>query len=185
VRTNPSMKAQYRGNAFDGRTQTAMGTLSVCRQSVQPSYISSWRQADRGADADQFCAAAVLPLGIEGVRIVTLGGICHIMRLTTFLAGEYAMLLLKPGGIFVSFTPMVVRALGKPPRTGVSFGVRSTRILLMIISYITAFKRSPRVIGSSPVTNASMPDEVTMMRLDQLAREKLFFAARKSGDIWA
>jgi 2-polyprenyl-3-methyl-5-hydroxy-6-metoxy-1,4-benzoquinol methylase len=97
---------------------------------------------------------------------------------------NYAMLLLKPGGIFVSFTPNGSSGFRAASSDWSKLWgeVHPNFIDDIFLDY--SFKRSPRVIGSSPVTNASIPDEVTMRRLDQLARGELFFAARKSGDIW-
>ncbi len=97
---------------------------------------------------------------------------------------DYAMRLLKPDSIFVSFTPngsAGFRAVS-PDWSKLWGEVHPNLIDDVFLDH--SFKRSSRVIGSSPVTNAFIPDEVMMRRLDSLNRAELFFASRKSGSIW-
>ena len=49
----------------------------------------------------------------------------------------------------------------------------------------SSFKRSPRAVGSSPVINASLPEEAELTHLNKLDGVELFFAARKSGGTWS
>jgi len=95
------------------------------------------------------------------------------------------MRLLKPNGLFVSFTPngSEVRAKANPRDWTRAWGeVHPTLIDDLFLD--TSFRLSPRVVGSSPVDDASLPAGVELKRLDNVDREELFFAARKIGDAW-
>ena len=97
---------------------------------------------------------------------------------------DYAMHLLRPGGIFVSFTPNGSSGFRTVSSDWSKLWGEVHPNFIDDLFLDHSFGRSPRVIGSSPVTNASIPDEVTMKRLDGLNRGELFFASRKSGVLW-
>jgi len=98
---------------------------------------------------------------------------------------DYAMRLLKPGGLFVSFTPNGSAAF-RATSAGWSELWGEVHPNFIDDEFLDrSFRRSPRVIGSLPVTAAHIPDDTTMLRLDPLAGWELFFAARKSAATWA
>lgn len=99
-------------------------------------------------------------------------------------AFDYAWQLLKQDGLFVSFTPNGSSAhrIASPSWSKLWGEVHPNFIDEIFLD--RAFRLSPRVIGSSPVISASIPDGVAMKRLDCLDRDELFFAARKSGSAW-
>jgi SAM-dependent methyltransferase len=97
---------------------------------------------------------------------------------------NYAMLLLKRHGLFVSLTPN-----GSESYRAVDAGwsklwgeVHPNFIDDKFLDI--SFRLSPRAIGSSPVSYASLPEKVELTLLDQLRHSELFFAARKTGDTW-
>ena len=96
----------------------------------------------------------------------------------------YAMRLLKTDGVFVSFTPNGSDGYrAKSSIWSKAWGeVHPTFIDVVFLD--NSFRRSPRVVGSSPVNNASFPDQSELKRLDKVDRAELFFAARKVGNYW-
>ena len=100
-------------------------------------------------------------------------------------AFKHAWRLLKPGGLFVSFTPNgsdANRAVA--PNWSKLWGkIHPNFIDEMFLD--RSFRLSPRVIGSSPVVNASIPEDRTLGYLNKVDGNELFFAARKNGDAWA
>jgi 2-polyprenyl-3-methyl-5-hydroxy-6-metoxy-1,4-benzoquinol methylase len=100
-------------------------------------------------------------------------------------AFDYAMRLSKRGGLFVSFTPN-----GSQAHRAVAPGWRALwgEVHPNFIDDVfldSNFRRSPRAVGSSPVTNASLAEEPQLRRLNKLEGGELFFAARKVGDTWS
>jgi SAM-dependent methyltransferase len=97
---------------------------------------------------------------------------------------NYAMRLLKRGGLFVSFTPNGNEGhrAADPNWSKIWGEVHPNFIDTIFLD--SSFKLSPRAIGSSPVSNASLPEKPELKRLDKVDRGELFFAARKIGDIW-
>ena len=98
---------------------------------------------------------------------------------------NYALRLLKRGGLFVSFTPN-----GSESHRAASHGWRKlwgeVHPNFIDDKFLdSSFKISPRVVGSSPVSNASLPERPELKRLDKVDRGELFFAARRSGDTWS
>jgi 2-polyprenyl-3-methyl-5-hydroxy-6-metoxy-1,4-benzoquinol methylase len=96
----------------------------------------------------------------------------------------YARQLLADGGLFISFTPN-----GSDGHRAVSKNwnklwgeVHPNFIDDKFLDH--SFKLSPRSIGSSPVTNAVLPQEPLLLQLNQLEGDELFFVARKTGDAW-
>jgi 2-polyprenyl-3-methyl-5-hydroxy-6-metoxy-1,4-benzoquinol methylase len=100
-------------------------------------------------------------------------------------AFDYAMRLLKPGSIFVSFTPNGSAAFREASPDWSKLWGDVHPNFLDDVFLDRSFRRSPRAIGSSPLIDASLPDDVTMRRLDKLDRGELFFASRKSGVSWS
>jgi len=97
---------------------------------------------------------------------------------------KYAMQLLRPNGLFVSFTPNgsdANRAI--EPNWKKHWGEVHPNFIDDIF-LDTSFRFSPRAIGSSPVTNASLPEQSQLRRLNKLEGTELFFVARKSTDNW-
>ncbi len=97
---------------------------------------------------------------------------------------NYAMRLLKRGGLFVSFTPNGSdgnRAAN--PNWSMAWGEVHPNFIDDIFLN-SSFKLSPRAVGSSPVTTASLPEKSELRRLDRVNRDELFFVARKTGDTW-
>ena len=100
-------------------------------------------------------------------------------------AFDHAMRLLKPGGLFVSFTPngSAGHRAASPAWSKLWGEVHPNFIDDVFLDY--SFRSSPRVVGSSPVREASLPSVPGLVRLDDLAGGELFFAARKVDDAWA
>jgi len=97
---------------------------------------------------------------------------------------NYAMRLLKQGGLFVSFTPNGSEAnRAAEPNWSKHWGEVHPNFIDDIF-LDSSFKLSPRVVGSSPVSDASLPEKSELRRLDNVDRVELFFAARKTGDTW-
>jgi SAM-dependent methyltransferase len=97
---------------------------------------------------------------------------------------NYAMRLLRRGGLFVSFTPNGSEGnRAAEPNWSKHWGEVHPNFIDDIF-LDNSFKLSPRVVGSSPVSNASLPEKSELKRLDKVDRVELFFAARKTGDTW-
>lgn len=99
-------------------------------------------------------------------------------------AFTYAMQLLKMNGLFISFTPN-----GSHDYRSISPGwsklwgeVHPNFIDDIFLD--RSFRRSPRSVGSSPVTNASIVEEPQLKQLNKLDGAELFFAARRVADVW-
>jgi len=97
---------------------------------------------------------------------------------------RYAMRLLKPGGLFISFTPNGSEAhRAASPDWSKAWGeVHPQFIDDMFLDQ--SFGLSPRAVGSSPVGNISLPVECRLNRVDKLTGGELVFAARKIGELW-
>jgi len=97
---------------------------------------------------------------------------------------KYAMLLLKRGGLFVTFTPNGSDAhRAASPYWSKLWGEVHPNFVDDIF-LDRSFKCSPRAVGSSPVTNVSLPGQIELKRLNKLDGVELFFVARKNGDTW-
>ena len=92
---------------------------------------------------------------------------------------QFARALLRPSGLFVSFTPNgCEKARAFSPEWNKWWGeVHPNFIDDRFLD--GAFGGSPRVMGSSPVGAIDFPSENILRRLDDLTRAELFFAARK------
>lgn len=94
--------------------------------------------------------------------------------------------LLKTNGLFVSFTPNGSNDCRSafPDWSKLWGEVHPNFIDDMFLD--RSFSRSPRCVGSSPVTNASVPSDEgnRLIRLNALSGAELFFAARKNGEPW-
>ena len=100
-------------------------------------------------------------------------------------AFHYALQLLKKNGIFVSFTPNgSSHCRSSSPDWSKWWGeVHPNFIDETFLD--RSFRLSPRSVGSTPVSGASIPNNVQLKMLDDLARGELFFAARKVTGAWA
>ncbi len=98
---------------------------------------------------------------------------------------DYAMRLLKPSGLFVSFTPNGSEAhrAASPDWSRAWGGVHPQFIDEKFLDH--SFKLSPRAVGPSPVGDISLPAECRLEQADNLAGFELVFIARKTGDAWA
>jgi 2-polyprenyl-3-methyl-5-hydroxy-6-metoxy-1,4-benzoquinol methylase len=97
---------------------------------------------------------------------------------------DYAMRLLKMNGLFVSFTPNGSHnyRLKSPAWSNLWGEVHPNFIDEVFLN--RAFRRSPRSVGSSPLTNASVAEDPQPKQLNQLDGAELVFAARKVADVW-
>lgn len=96
----------------------------------------------------------------------------------------YAMRMLKRGGLFVSFTPNGSQDnRAASPDWSKAWGEVHPNFIDDIF-LDSSFKLSPRAVGSSPVSNALLPEKPELKRLDKVDRGELFFASRKIGDTW-
>ena len=97
---------------------------------------------------------------------------------------DYARRLLKPGGLFVSFTPN-----GSQQHRDVSelwsrlWGAVHPNFIDDVF-LDRSFSASPRAIGSSPIISGVLPDRPELTRLNSLTGDELFFVARKAADRW-
>jgi SAM-dependent methyltransferase len=94
-------------------------------------------------------------------------------------AFSFAAILLRSGGLFVSFTPNGSEAASHAvPHWNKLWGeVHPNFIDDRFLD--RAFRQWPRVVGSSPVGAIDFPARAEMRHLDALERPELFFAARK------
>lgn len=88
--------------------------------------------------------------------------------------------LLRPGGLFVSFTPNgAEKARAAWAGWNKAWGeVHQNFIDDRFLN--RAFEDSPRVIGSSPVSSVELPSNAVLKRLNELTGPELFFAAQIS-----
>jgi 2-polyprenyl-3-methyl-5-hydroxy-6-metoxy-1,4-benzoquinol methylase len=100
------------------------------------------------------------------------------------LVFDYAMKLLQPGGIFVSFTPNGSAACRKALKTWSQLWGEVHPNFIDDVFLDRSFANSPRAFGSSPLRGASLPADVAARQLDDLSGFELFFAARKVGESW-
>lgn len=96
----------------------------------------------------------------------------------------YARQLLVDGGLFVSFTPNGSRNHRAVSRNWSRLWGEVHPNFIDDKFFDYSFRLSPRSVGSSPVTNASLSQEPVLLRLNQLEDSELFLVARKTGDIW-
>jgi len=99
------------------------------------------------------------------------------------LTFQYAMTLLKPGGLFVSFTPNGSKAHRVSPGWSRLWGEVHPNFIDDVF-LDEAFALAPRAFGASPV-NPSLPEDASPKRLNSLEGSELFFAARKIGTAWS
>ncbi|TCT08069.1 class I SAM-dependent methyltransferase [Aquabacter spiritensis] len=95
-----------------------------------------------------------------------------------------AQVLLREGGLFVSFTPNGSEASRRHNTTWSKAWGEVHPHFIDDIFLDTHFGASPRVFGSSPISRARLPAAPESLRLDDLSRGELFFAARKVGPAW-
>lgn len=93
--------------------------------------------------------------------------------------------MLKRNGLFISFTPNGSRNhRSASPNWSKLWGeVHPNFIDEGFLD--RSFRRSPRSVGSSPVSNASLPHDSQLKVLNNLQGNELFFAAQKVSDTWA
>jgi 2-polyprenyl-3-methyl-5-hydroxy-6-metoxy-1,4-benzoquinol methylase len=100
------------------------------------------------------------------------------------LAFDYALQFLKPGGIFVSFTPNGSTACRKAEKDWSKLWGEVHPNFIDDAFLDRSFVNSPRAFGSTPVDGARLPTGAEAIRLDDLSRSELFFGARKVGEGW-
>jgi 2-polyprenyl-3-methyl-5-hydroxy-6-metoxy-1,4-benzoquinol methylase len=101
-------------------------------------------------------------------------------------AFDYAIRLLKRDGLFVSFTPNGSSAhrATSPNSWSKAWGEVHPNFIDEIF-LDRSFERSRRIVGSSPVTNPSLPEQIQLKRVNKLDGGELFFCAQRSGDTWS
>jgi SAM-dependent methyltransferase len=99
-------------------------------------------------------------------------------------AFDYALRLLKPNGIFVSFTPNGSKEhrIASPQWSKLWGQVHPNFIDDVFLD--KSFNKSPRGMGSTPVSAVSMPDNPVLNRLNDLQGGELLFIARKAAQTW-
>ncbi len=97
----------------------------------------------------------------------------------------YALRLLRPEGLFVSFTPNGCHAHRAASPLWSKLWGEVHPFFIDDIFLDRSFKLSPRAIGSSPVTDITIPQQAQLKQLNELDRGELFFVARKSESTWA
>jgi SAM-dependent methyltransferase len=86
--------------------------------------------------------------------------------------------LLRPGGLFVSFTPNG-SLHAKAAWAGWNKAWGEVHPNFIDDRFLNrAFEDSPRVIGSSPVSRVELPSDAVLKRLNELTGPELFFAAQ-------
>jgi 2-polyprenyl-3-methyl-5-hydroxy-6-metoxy-1,4-benzoquinol methylase len=108
----------------------------------------------------------------------------HVPSPALSLSFSYALKLLKPNGLFVSFTPNGSAAhRARSPTWSKLWGEVHPNFIDDIF-LDRSFRLSPRALGSSPVLDVALPAKGELNRLDDLQGDELFFVARKTGDSW-
>ena len=92
---------------------------------------------------------------------------------------DQALRLLRPGGLFVSFTPNGSEACRAVNVSWSSVWGEVHPNYIDDVFLDRSFSSSRRSVGSSPVVDAALPAEAGLMRLDKLDRGELFFVAQK------
>jgi 2-polyprenyl-3-methyl-5-hydroxy-6-metoxy-1,4-benzoquinol methylase len=95
-----------------------------------------------------------------------------------------ALNLLKPGGLFVSFTPNGSFAYRSASSNWRKLWGEVHPNFIDDVFLNTSFKSSPRVIGSSPLGEVAIPATSGVRQVNRLDGDELFFAARKIGSSW-
>lgn len=97
---------------------------------------------------------------------------------------SYALKLLKPNGLFVSFTPNGSAAhRARSPMWSKLWGeVHPNFIDDVFLDH--SFMSSPRTLSSSPVLDVMLPAKGVLERLNDLQGDELFFVAQKTGERW-
>jgi cyclopropane fatty-acyl-phospholipid synthase-like methyltransferase len=86
--------------------------------------------------------------------------------------------LLRPGGLFVSFTPNGSQQ-AKTAWAGWNKAWGEVHPNFIDDQFLNrAFEGSPRVVGSSPVSSVELPSAAVLKRLNELTGPELFFAAQ-------
>jgi SAM-dependent methyltransferase len=99
-------------------------------------------------------------------------------------AFDYALRLLKTNGLFISFCPNGCKEhKANSPKWSKLWGEVHPNFIDEIFLE-KSFSRSPRSIGSSPITNASIANDLRMKRINKLENGELFFVAQKISDSW-
>lgn len=97
---------------------------------------------------------------------------------------DYARRLLKPGGLFVSFTPNGCQEHRKVSAVWSRLWGEVHPNFIDEVFLDRSFRGSPRAIGSSPIFSGILPRSAELRRLNALDGGELFFAARKIAESW-
>jgi 2-polyprenyl-3-methyl-5-hydroxy-6-metoxy-1,4-benzoquinol methylase len=95
-----------------------------------------------------------------------------------------AVRLLRPGGLFVSFTPNGSAEHRAASRDWHSLWGQVHPNFIDDDFLDHSFAHSPRCVGSSPIVSAELPAGAGLVRVNGLENGELFFVARKVGDSW-
>lgn len=97
----------------------------------------------------------------------------------------YAMRMLKPGGVFVSFTPNGGAAYRSLSINWSKLWGEVHPNFIDEVFLDSSFRNSRRAVGSTPPTMiASLPDKNEMRRINNVDGYELFFVAEKVGQSW-
>lgn len=97
---------------------------------------------------------------------------------------DYARRLLKPGGLFVSFTPNGSQQHRDASASWSRLWGAVHPNFIDDVFLDRSFHASPRAIGSSPIVSGALPDTPELVRLNPLTGLELFFVARKISEQW-
>jgi 2-polyprenyl-3-methyl-5-hydroxy-6-metoxy-1,4-benzoquinol methylase len=96
----------------------------------------------------------------------------------------YAMSMLRPGGLFVAFTPNGSSAFRNASSSWSKLWGEVHPNFIDDLFFDLHFAHSPRSLASSPARSVALPDIPKLKRLDILKGSELLFVARKVGDAW-
>ncbi len=159
-----------------GSWQMARAGLTVVASDVAPSRLRFAAERLGVTTIDDAEAAADPRLAASFDCFFSAHVLEHVPRPSAVF--DFARRLLRPGGLFVSFTPNGCAAARKVQANWEKWWGEVHPNFINDRFLDRAFADCPRVIGSSPVTSVSFPAAPVLQRLDDLRGAELFFAAR-------
>jgi SAM-dependent methyltransferase len=94
---------------------------------------------------------------------------------------EYARKLLRTGGLFLAFTPNGSETYRVRSKDWMRLWGQVHPNLIDDIFLNASFRNSPRVVGSSPVSNMRLPLDSQSITVGPMDGSELVFAARHNG----